>query len=83
MDFSLSPTALDFGRIFFILYGLQILIASDLDALRFKIVFDFRRSLIITKSHEFLSENDIGLPGIQGWSAFGLVRRLMFYDARF
>ena len=61
MDFSLSPTALDFGRIFFILYGLQILIASDLDALRFKIVFDFRRSLIITKSHEFLSENDIGL----------------------
>ena len=62
MDFSLSPTELDFGRFFsFILYGLQILIASDLDALRFKIVFDFRRSVIITKSQEFLTEHDIGL----------------------
>ena len=64
-NFGLFPTSYHVGfrsvGFFFILYGSQILIASDLDALRFKIVFDFRRSLIITKSHEFLSENDIGL----------------------
>ena len=65
-NFGLFPTSYhvgfrSVGFFFLILYGSQILIASNLDALRFKIVFDFRRSLIITKSHKFLSENDIGL----------------------